>query len=1579
MATDRFNGVVASKAIKVRCVVGAEANVATLEGEQTIESIACSQGDRVLLTAQTDPVENGVWDVVSGGPWTRAADWDGNRDIEKGTTVWAGAFGQDDKLWQVQTDGTIVIGSTAVTITELFNPAAPSAASLADVTSVGDDTLGNDIIVSGVDPSLTLQDSNNAGATATGNLIFVDSGAVEQASARLLSSDLVLESVNGALQLSALNGEALIDSASARITGPTAIENTLTMSDSIYWPDSVLTPVEHLSFIPVASGGVPATDPNIASVVLLISGETGDNLDESFVSDIGGHTFTKSSSGVAQLSNNQAYFGSLAVRSYYPSGVNYGNWTGSVSDDWDLGSGDWTIEFDIYRDTVSGDIYPIERYGGAGSRGWQVHIGFTGRVEFTYSTDGTNQITPTFAQTSNTIDGWMRLALVRSGNNLYTFEDGVQIGTTQSITGTIFNNSTTPIGIRNESGITDMYLDNMRITKGVARYTSNYTVETAPFDGTAGDDTFIVGDPGFPTLIDGSDLVLESASGNLELRASNGYVYVPDHLVAGDPGTEGAGITINGVTYDSALKVSDLGNTNLAEFILHRHSSSLPATIVSARSASTDATHGTVGNNSNLFLLAATGWDGATYQRAAEIDISTDGVPGLDDMPGRITFRTTPAGGVDPVERMRIDGSALTLTDGMDLNMSSPNGLDSMVMNLDDLDANMTFAGTVTDLNITVQNGIRLNDESTWFTSGNDSYLRGDSSLYLGYGGSTALWMNGSTGVRVNHLGVEAFRSASRAEGGGLIYNDYSQRDTGAFERILSQSDLEAGQFRLHYTFNTAITATDPGVGFFKMDAATIAAATNIYIDDLSVGELDASRVLSQLVTGDVLRIASVEDETIWLVAQVGVPVDNTGWWTLPITVLASNGTNFSNHQCVIDVQWNSTAGAGVPDGSADGQLLVWDQTTDQEWKVAANISWDGSQLLLPIENDALTPTLAFGDGDTGFYELSDDLFRLSIAGTAAFQFFVNATRPQITGTNSASFHCTNVSTSRTVATIGPRRSVNTGIGSGAADEMSLIAGGIEILRIEETSTNDHIKALFPIYHLERAIAQPDIAAYGQFWVRNDAPNTPMFTDDTGVDHVLNGSGADVTGTEVVSGDWVFTNNTGVTGTESALRQDFLYIDGKEAIDGSDAFLRLNQNVDFASGVYTPGPMRIDGQLNVRPTGGASGMTQTVTGTVFDMDGGSALTDLQISAFTGYVHLIGGVGFKIDSVGSAGDVAFDNDGTTLDIVATSVPNLDIQGFTRIDLGSFAFDADQVVGVGQDNYVLTYDNGTGLISLEAGAGAGSLAGLTDTNITTPGNGAILMWDSTPGEWVDATTLEAAYTFSNRVLFTGSVTGQSMSVSDDINLVDNAAISLGTGSGGTGDIRILFDGTEVDITALSAQRRWNFFDGPEIRLWDSTDTDWIQFRVTTTNLDITESGLDRVNFPAAGTLDLSMNDNTIDQPILQDYAIESQVQNVSGTTVTFSYANGPVFECDMEAATGNVTATLSGGPPSGTHGQITVKMNQDTTVRTLSWAGGTFRWAGGTAHPITTTANGWSIYTFETWDGGTTWYGAGADYS
>lgn len=59
------------------------------------------------------------------------------------------------------------------------------------------------------------------------------------------------------------------------------------------------------------------------------------------------------------------------------------------------------------------------------------------------------------------------------------------------------------------------------------------------------------------------------------------------------------------------------------------------------------------------------------------------------------------------------------------------------------------------------------------------------------------------------------------------------------------------------------------------------------------------------------------------------------------------------------------------------------------------------------------------------------------------------------------------------------------------------------------------------------------------------------------------------------------------------------------------------------------------------------------------------------------------------------------------IVSTSNGNIDIEpnGTGNVLLGNFTFDADQTVGAGQDNYVMTYDNGTGLVSLEAQAGGG----------------------------------------------------------------------------------------------------------------------------------------------------------------------------------------------------------------------------------------------------------------------------------
>jgi hypothetical protein len=51
------------------------------------------------------------------------------------------------------------------------------------------------------------------------------------------------------------------------------------------------------------------------------------------------------------------------------------------------------------------------------------------------------------------------------------------------------------------------------------------------------------------------------------------------------------------------------------------------------------------------------GFDGTNYLNCASIEAFVDGIPGANDMPGRLVFSTTADGASSPTERMRIDGS----------------------------------------------------------------------------------------------------------------------------------------------------------------------------------------------------------------------------------------------------------------------------------------------------------------------------------------------------------------------------------------------------------------------------------------------------------------------------------------------------------------------------------------------------------------------------------------------------------------------------------------------------------------------------------------------------------------------------------------------------------------------------------------------------------------------------------------------------------------------------------------------------------------------------------------------------------
>jgi hypothetical protein len=133
IATDRLTGISASRAIKAPCVAVATTAI-TMSGEQTVNGVACVTGDRVLRAVSGAQVDNGIW-VVDTGQWSRAVDFDGSRDITKGTLILTAPGTSQALIYQVKTSGTITPGVTAIEIAEFSGDAVSLRSDLASAAS----------------------------------------------------------------------------------------------------------------------------------------------------------------------------------------------------------------------------------------------------------------------------------------------------------------------------------------------------------------------------------------------------------------------------------------------------------------------------------------------------------------------------------------------------------------------------------------------------------------------------------------------------------------------------------------------------------------------------------------------------------------------------------------------------------------------------------------------------------------------------------------------------------------------------------------------------------------------------------------------------------------------------------------------------------------------------------------------------------------------------------------------------------------------------------------------------------------------------------------------------------------------------------------------------------------------------------------------------------------------------------------------------------------------------------------------------------------------------------------------------
>ena len=218
----------------------------------------------------------------------------------------------------------------------------------------------------------------------------------------------------------------------------------------------------------------PNFDPNFANVSLLLHGD-GTN-GSTTITDNSPSPKTVTAVGSAQISTAQSKFGGASIYSPGSAGsyVNVGIDAVAGS----FGTQDFTIELWIYPVAVSGVFLDYRSIGGAIITRPTLFISGS---SISYYTNGSTRI----SGGTIVVNQWQHVALCRASLNTRLFVDGAQAGSTYADSTDYTSASSRPrlFTVGDSDGIVGLngYIDDLRITKGVARYTAAFTPPTTPF------------------------------------------------------------------------------------------------------------------------------------------------------------------------------------------------------------------------------------------------------------------------------------------------------------------------------------------------------------------------------------------------------------------------------------------------------------------------------------------------------------------------------------------------------------------------------------------------------------------------------------------------------------------------------------------------------------------------------------------------------------------------------------------------------------------------------------------------------------------------------------------------------------------------------------------------------------------------------------------------------------------------------------------------------------------------------------------------------------------------------------------
>lgn len=152
----------------------------------------------------------------------------------------------------------------------------------------------------------------------------------------------------------------------------------------------------------------------------------------------------------------------------------------------ELGTGDFTIEYWMNASAAGtyATVVGTQSIAGNSTAGiWRASNRFNGAngIYFNY-TNGGSFIDLTFSTTNYNDGAWHHVAFVRSSGTLKAYVDGTQVGSAQSVTQSLSSNQRMYVGYNVQDNVYYTgYISDLRITKGIARYTTNFTPPTSAF------------------------------------------------------------------------------------------------------------------------------------------------------------------------------------------------------------------------------------------------------------------------------------------------------------------------------------------------------------------------------------------------------------------------------------------------------------------------------------------------------------------------------------------------------------------------------------------------------------------------------------------------------------------------------------------------------------------------------------------------------------------------------------------------------------------------------------------------------------------------------------------------------------------------------------------------------------------------------------------------------------------------------------------------------------------------------------------------------------------------------------------